>query len=249
MDTIELPNIDNLKVLNKGGYEGRILIYKPDIVIKYFEPFIRPFLDIEMKKYKLEEFKKAKISDNILAGPKMLVNVNNEFSGFTMKKYDAITIGNIKDFKQILNLYQKLFKDLNYLHSKNIIIGDVKHDNIIVENNNPIFVDIDSMGINGLPQDHISNQPRGIAKKIPGACKKYELNDYKSIDKILLFTCMIDSFTNKNIRLSNKILESSLSDETKEIFNDFLLNNDIDYGLNIVDILEREKTLWFMKTL
>ena len=50
--------------------------------------------------------------------------------------------------------------------SKNIIIGDIKYDNIIVENGNPVFVDVDSMGINDLKQDHICNVPKGLATKI-----------------------------------------------------------------------------------
>ena len=76
---------------------------------------------------------------------------------------------NLKDKKSKIDNKKESKKDLkeksnniDYLHNKDIIIGDVKNKNILVDNNNnPIFVDVDSMGINKFPQDHIDRGPAG----------------------------------------------------------------------------------------
>lgn len=233
--------INRLEIFNKGGYEGKILVYNKDLVIKRFEPYLKGFIDFDLKKYKLEEFHKKKLSDNILAIPKKLVNVNNDFAGFMMKKYNAITINKIEEFSKLLEIYEKLFNNLEYLHQKNIIIGDIKYDNIIVDNGNPVFVDVDSMGINDLKQDHICNVPKGLATKIPGIHAKMDLNDYKKMDKMLLFACFINSLTNERETLTSKILNSKLNEESKELFYNYLINNDIDYNFDIQGLIGKER--------
>ena len=77
--------LKGFKEFNKGGYEGKILLYKPEILLKRFEPFIMPFLNMDNKKYKLIEFSKMNQLENIIALPKQLVNIDNTFSVFTMK--------------------------------------------------------------------------------------------------------------------------------------------------------------------
>lgn len=233
--------INKLEIFNKGGFEGKILLYNKDLVIKRFEPFLKDFIDFDLKKYKLVEFNKKKLSDNILAVPKKLVNVNNDFAGFMMKKYNAITINKIYDFAKSLEIYEKLFNNLEYLHQKNIIVGDIKYENIIVEDGNPIFVDVDSMGINDLKQDHIMNEPKGLATRIPGIYQKMDLNDYRKLDKMLLFACFINSLTNERETLTNKIINSKLNKESKELFYNYLINNDIDYNFDIQGLIGKER--------
>ena len=43
--------LKGFKEFNKGGYEGKILLYKPEILLKRFEPFIMLFLNMDNKKY------------------------------------------------------------------------------------------------------------------------------------------------------------------------------------------------------
>ena len=74
--------LKGFKEFNKGGYEGKILLYKPEILLKRFEPFIMPFLNMDNKKYKLIEFSKMNQLENIIALPKQLVNIDNTFSSF-----------------------------------------------------------------------------------------------------------------------------------------------------------------------
>ena len=88
--------------------------------------------------------------------PIKLVNVNGEFGGYIMDKIDnATTIDNINDFRQVVSLYKKLFENLEQLHNNDIIVGDLKHGNILVKNNDtPIFIDVDSMGVDEHMPDH-----------------------------------------------------------------------------------------------
>lgn len=234
--------INEMKQFNKGGYEGQILLYKPEILLKRFEPCIMPFLDMPNKKYKLIEFNKMQELNNIIALPNELVNIDNQFQGFTMNKIDAITIDNLKDYNRIIETYIKLFKNLEILHSKDIIVGDLKDKNIIVDdNNNPTFVDVDSMGINNIPQDHIERGIAGTVRRIPGINNKYSKNDYKSIDKLLLLATFVEKLTKENIPFTQKILKSNLSNEAKELITNFVEDDIIDYNLKLDEVLENER--------
>ena len=41
--------INRLEIFNKGGYEGKILVYNKDLVIKRFEPYLKGFIDFDLK--------------------------------------------------------------------------------------------------------------------------------------------------------------------------------------------------------
>lgn len=235
--------LKELKEFNKGGYEGKILLYKPEILLKRFEPFIMPFLNMDNKKYKLIEFSKMNQLENIIALPKQLVNIDNTFSGFTMKKYDAITIDNLKDLDKNIDLFAKLFKNLDYLHSKDIIVGDVKNKNILVDNkNNPIFVDVDSMGINEFQQDHIDRGPAGSVRRIPNINEKFKTLDYKSLDKLLLLSLFVEKLADNNEPMVNKIYNSSLSNEAKEIMHEYIYSDKFSYNIDLASVFENERT-------
>ena len=95
--------------------------------------------------------------------------------------------------------------------------------------------------LNDLKQDHICNVPKGLATKIPGIHAKMDLNDYKKMDKMLLFACFINSLTNERETLTSKILNSKLNEESKELFYNYLINNDIDYNFDIQGLIGKER--------
>lgn len=214
-----------LELFNKSEYRGKIIVYNKDLILMKLELYLRGFINFNLKKYKLVEFSKKKLSDNILDIPMKLININNDFTGFMMKKYNAITINKISDFSKLLKIYEKLFKNLGYLHQKNIIIGDMKYDNIIMENRNPGFVDNNSINLN-----HASD-----------ITAKMYLNDYKKLDKMFLFACFISSLTNERETLTNKIVNAKLNKESKELFYNYLIYNDIDYNFDIQGLIEKER--------
>ena len=53
--------IDSLLVFNKGGYEGKILLYNNELVLKQFEKYLGDYIDFETKRYKLERLVNRKV--------------------------------------------------------------------------------------------------------------------------------------------------------------------------------------------
>lgn len=72
---------------------------------------------------------------------------------------NAMHIDSIRDYQKLLIVYSKLFKDLEKLHKKNVIVGDVKPANILVDYKYQTkFVDVDSMGIDEFSIDHVEHR-------------------------------------------------------------------------------------------
>lgn len=244
MDTLNISKerLEKLSVYNKGGFEGCILLYNENLLLKHFFPHLQGIMDLENKMYKLMKFQEKNISNSVITGPKMLLTVDGKFEGYAMKKIpDAITIDRIRDLNKLLILYSKLFSKLDFLHKNNIIIGDIKRENIIVsKNENPIFVDVDSMGIDELPIDNIGHIPIE-GKSIPNIKRKYEMNDLKAIDKILLLSCFICSLSQEKKPINLKVLQSNLSSNAKSIISDYLLEDNIDYKMDFSKFLSDER--------
>lgn len=244
MDTINLTQkrVDELNVYNKGGFEGKILLYNETMLLKYFEPYLRDVINFDEKKYKLERFYEKNINKNFLAGPLILANIDGKFGGFMMNKVaDAVTIDHIRNLNHLLSLYSKLFTRLDLLHKKGIIIGDLKHENIIVDpNDNPVFVDVDSMGIDEFSHGHKGVLPRG-SKTIADISKKMTMNDAKSIDKLLLLNCFVTSLGANNEPNFFKVRNSNLTEKTKLIITRYLSDYEIDYNVDFSHILIEEK--------
>lgn len=238
--------INNMNILNNGGFEGRILIYETYFVIKYFEDYFNMNQKAkENKYYKLQRLYDKNLPNSLLAKPLALVYVDGNFSGYLMNKIpDALTIDNIINYKQILKMYIELFSKLEILHSNNIIVGDLKPANIVEGGNGEhIFVDSDSMGIDELLIEYENRVPR-YAEKDKQILKKLQLNDRKLIDKLLLFYCFLNSISkdkNKNFNYSYIIGTSNLSDHNKVLLTKFINQLQINMVPNFVSILNKEK--------
>lgn len=159
--------LNKFTVFNKGGYEGKILIYSPKILLKEFEPYLSGLMDMEGKKKKIMCLQKKNISEQIMIKPQKIVYTDGIFCGYTMKKIsDAVEVDSIRDIDLLLDLYIKLFSNLNALHENEIIVGDLKPSNILVDknNNNPIFIDVDSMGVDEFKIDNEDYRSKNTRK-------------------------------------------------------------------------------------
>ena len=161
MVNISPYDIDYLKPIVKEVNKGNFSIcYKwdNDNIIKIFRhmhPKYKNRQSIFYKKYllaeeKLQELLKIKI-DNV-ALPSDLVYINGEFAGFimpyfkgsTLSKYIEKKINNdMFDLDEINDIYNSLYYKINLLSSKNIVVNDIKPDNIIVLNNDFCIIDVD----------------------------------------------------------------------------------------------------------
>lgn len=244
MDTLNISKerLDNLTVYNKGGFEGCILLYNQNILLKHFFPHLKGIMNLQNKMYKLMRFQEKNISDGIITGPTMLLTVDGKFEGFAMKKVpDAITIDSVKNLDKLIILYSKLFAKLDMLHRKGIVVGDIKRENIIVSgDNNPIFVDVDSMGIDELPIDNIGHIPIE-GKNIPNIREKYNMNDLKAIDKVLLLGCFVCSLSQERKTMNVKVMQSNLSEEAKMVIRNYLFEDKINYEMDFSKFFNDER--------
>ena len=233
--------IDSLLVFNKGGYEGKILLYNNDLVLKQFEKYLNIYIDFEAKKYKLERLASRKLS-RIIVEPSKLVYVEGDFSGYLMPKIsNAMHIDSIRDYQKLLIVYSKLFKDLEELHKKNVIVGDVKPANILVDYKYQTkFIDVDSMGIDEFPIDHAEYRSTE-AKMLPNYNTKFEANSRENMDNYLLLACFINSLSKENIPLVGKLFGSELSLESKKLLLKLLKSDIWSTPISISEMLEEEK--------
>lgn len=233
--------LEKLDIFNKGGFEGKIYVYDDNLLIKAFMPYLKGILDFEEKRLKLIRLHEKNIDDNILIHPKKLVIVDGEFEGYVMKKLnEGKTINSIQNFKKLVYLYKKLFEKLEVVHDNNIIIRDVKPENIVVEKNEPIFIDVDSMGVDELKADH-EGHLSPISKKIPNIYEKVKYNNEKEIDKLKLLACFICSINQNKGTIYKRLMESNLSDKFKrEISKIFKADKNLNISQNIHDLFEEE---------
>ena len=233
--------IDNLLVFHKGGYEGKILLYNNELVLKQFEKYLSGIIDFETKKYKLERLVERKVS-RVIVEPTALVSIEGEFSGYLMPKIsNAMHIDSIRDYKKLVEVYSKLFADVDYLHKKNITIGDVKPANILVNYNyHTKFIDVDSMGIDEYLPDHAEYRSHE-AKLLPNYNTKFEANSRQNMDNYLLLACFINSLSSENTPLVGKLFNSKLDLENKKVLFELLKGDVWNTNISISKMLEDEK--------
>ena len=242
-------DINNLTLYNRGGIDGVIYIYSNDLLLKVFEPYIKTFLNLNVKKYKLNNIYEKEIPENVMIKPVKLINIEGEFAGYTMPKItDSIRIDCINDYRKLVKAFRILFENLDFLHQNNIIVNDVKPDNILYDKNQtPIFIDIDSMGVDEYAPNHI-NMKSQIFRKVDDYFYKIRNNDPKTIDKLKLLACFVQSLERKKITnnqsesiyddkpLFNILNESKLSDDFKGYIAEILVQKDnLDLALSDVE--------------
>lgn len=232
-------DVENLTVYDTGGYEGRIYIYSQDLLLKIFEDYLRKITDLNIKKYKLIRLKEKGIPDNIIIKPERLVSVENVFSGYLMPKIeDSILVDSLSDLKKIIKVFRILFENLEILHKNNIIINDIKPENILIDKNKtPIFIDSDSMGVDEYLPDS-PNLKTTISKKVHNIDHKINRYDPEDLDKLKLLACFVHCLEKKtkktergshhqeNKPLVNILFESDLSLDFKKYVSNALYTDD-----------------------
>ena len=172
MDIINYSDIDfnRLDKYNQGRFS------KSDFYLLDRESLYKIFnKESEEKKEVLEAFND--LDKDYLSKTKSLI-IDEKLKGYVSKFYEADNLSNLINKKGLLKMMKIILetsKKLEDLHNSNgyPIVGDMHFGNIIVDsNNNPIFVDLDSFGINNISPECI-----------PGVTSNYLSYTYNSIQK------------------------------------------------------------------
>ncbi len=164
-DTV-ITNSNSLKLSKKISEGGEGIIYAVDsnksIVCKIYHPEKLT----NLRKDKIELMISKKISHEGICWPiDIVLNKYNEFVGYIMPAASGKTmqtsmfikpqlLKNFPNFKRkdLVNISISFLGKMKFLHSMNIIVGDINALNILVEENGKIwFVDTDSYQIENFP--------------------------------------------------------------------------------------------------
>lgn len=154
-----------IQLVDAGPSGGEGTIYTtniPDIVAKIYKP----------EKLDCAKFEKLRLMmtksincDGVCFPFALLYNQRNEFVGYLMKKAKGIELQRCVFIPKLLKktfpewnkvdtvtLCVTILKKLKYLHERNIILGDINPNNILVVSPQEVyFVDTDSYQIDGFP--------------------------------------------------------------------------------------------------
>lgn len=204
------------QVLGKGD-EGIILNYQDLYAIKLFTKYDRLSKKLERKLQKLEQL--ILLKDVGATFPLGFVSSNGkEVDGY----YTRLVQGkSFQDLKGNNILLRKGDEVLQRLHKKNIALGDIKEDNILIEDKQPIFIDTDNWKYNEYLFDLIPERASFLYELFGGPLS-FQDND------ILLYSLMCLKIITQDERFkypSSKedilkaLKELHLDQETKEILS------------------------------
>ncbi len=138
---------------------------------------------------------------NNIVVPKEQILCNNNFVGYTMQYYDNITplykLPKECDYVEFLKIVKKVSLLLKLIHANplNIVVSDLNFSNIIIYNNEPYFIDVDSFEIAGL-----------ISNRIPSILYSYfnkrhfaSVDVNQNSDRFCLVLCTLYSIFSKGI--------------------------------------------------
>lgn len=156
---------DTIKIISKGeeksiilpeslaeGGEGKIYFYE-DLAIKIFHA--NKLTEERVEKLKLLSNKNILIP-NVATLEGIVFNELNEIVGYSMKKFEGKTLERVlltlKDKESAKKIARNILTTINSLHKKNILMGDINPNNILVNDNDEIcLIDIDSYQIENYP--------------------------------------------------------------------------------------------------
>lgn len=166
-NTIQFPKIDAvfspkygfLSLLNDAVYEGgEGFIYKTysNQLVKIYHKEHLSYINQK----KLQKMLNVDVFNPYINWPKDIVYYDNNFAGYLMDEiHDVEQLEDIRaeGFKgyDILSRYEicyNFLKHMHYLHQKNIVVGDLKLDNILIRHPNEVFmIDCGSYQIEDYP--------------------------------------------------------------------------------------------------
>ena len=211
IDYVYSPKYGYLKLdKNRATSGGEGICYKTyrGFFIKLYNKNHLNYVNLK----KLQTMMQMDISNDFILWPLDIVYYNNNFAGYVMKELKGgINIDDMRDLgfrvgdMQPLDRYKvclNFLKQVDYLHRKNILVGDMKPDNIMVKPPNSVYIiDSGSFQIEDYccPVCHPSYTEKVYTGKELRQNLRTMEDEYFPINRILFEMLMLKSpFYNKN---------------------------------------------------
>lgn len=208
------------------GDEGKVYRHKNRYAVKLFSDYYTKRNRMESKMRKVQEM--TAMQDPSFTFPIGLVTTN----GYTATGYYTRYIGGKRSFnslsfdlnrEKVLRILLETEAALKRIHKKGIFIGDLKEDNILLDNHNhPIFIDTDNYSFDNHPFDLLPMRVGCLYDLYGGKIMNFEDNDK------LLFALMSLEKLTKDPRfrygsskrdIEQALKEHSCSPEAKEVLD------------------------------
>lgn len=149
IDYVFSPKYGYLKLdsvpIHAGG-EGEIFKTYQNFVAKIYAPKHQTYQNYK----KLEQMVNTSINNRYIIWPKDLIYYNDLFVGYIMNHIvDTPSMDELRDdsfhqyrdrFTDIIDIILNFLSHLKYLHERNILVGDMKFDNILVKSPKEVYI-------------------------------------------------------------------------------------------------------------
>lgn len=226
---IDDEKLKELPILGSGK-EGTVYEYSNDIAIKIFNA--NTLLHSKFEKIALLHNAPIEYFATI---PKKLVATNTQF-GYSMKNMNGYTtlLELIKlSYKSKISILFQIKEIIEIFHNqKDIIIGDIRYENILVKQNDLVFCDVDNFKIGDINPEILNIYGKQYFKKYQQYDEGLDIFSFNILSLLFIFgisnegivDCILNTEKLENPRIK-ELFMSVLEDEkyTKEYFIDGIL--------------------------
>lgn len=159
LDVVFAPKFGYLRIdqnhLHEGG-EGAVYKTYQNFLAKIYKPKHQTYQNFK----KLLKMIETSIDNPHIVWPKDVIYYNDNFLGYIMENIDtkdsldSLRDENFKGYSPLdrIDIIVALLKNIKYLHDRNIVVGDLKLDNILVESKDDVYIiDTGSFQIDDYP--------------------------------------------------------------------------------------------------
>lgn len=160
MKTVYKNDIDfkRMRMFQHESFSGNYYFvdYENNKFYKMFEYGMECPDVVEKKLKEIEKLNKSYISNPI----DIVYNYDLDLDGYTQNLIKGQTLKELVNNRNILEYIKDIItvsKNLEDLHNSDVVVGDIGFHNIMIdENNNPLFIDIDSISIKDIKSKTVS---------------------------------------------------------------------------------------------
>lgn len=267
IDTVFSPRYGYLRLNTDTkfiGAGGEGIVYKTyhNFRCKLYKEKYQTYLNHK----KLRDMLSLNVTNDFIVWPRDIVYHNNTFVGYIMDDItNAMNLDDARDrsfknysFKERIHIAYEFLKHIKYLHDRNIIIGDMKFENVLVKNEKNVFIiDTGSFQVLDYPCPVFTKGFTNISytsEKLKNELRQIE-DEYFAINKIIFevligkspfyspdnteielddphqeFSYQVNEPTKKNDSIRNDLLFwYNLPKRMREFFFYYFKNNTITY--------------------